>query len=339
MARIRTIKPEAFTSESMTAVRLTARWTFFGLITHSDDDGRHRDNPAVIAGLLWPLDPEHTALDVEEDLQQLAAEGMICRYTGCDGRSYLHITNWARHQRIDRPSASRLPNCPAHQRDKRCGPCKGVCTRSASSAPAPVAPPVLSPAVHIEGPPDAHRALDEGSSNSAKMPQAPRGAAAATGPLSGPAAFAAPQGRGVSAGQDAFDEASSKCVEGSSSGSRILDPGSFLTGREAPAPDTVPAQVSAKELVREYVSSCNRRPPGNFLGHLGRETKTLLEEGFDAATVRLALERLRAKGLSPSVLPSLVNEHLNAVPATFTSAGGYRPWTNPADDSAYDEVL
>lgn len=104
-----------------------------------------------------------------------------------------------------------------------------------------------------------------------------------------------------------------------------MDPGSFLTGREAPAPDTVPAQVSAKELVREYVSSCNRRPPGNFLGHLGRETKTLLEEGFDAATVRLALERLRAKGLSPSVLPSLVNEHLNAVPATFTSAGDTGP--------------
>ncbi|MFF4285627.1 hypothetical protein ACFY0R_09905 [Streptomyces sp. NPDC001633] len=338
MARIRTIKPEAFTSESMTAVRLAARWTFFGLITHSDDHGRHRDNPAVIAGLLWPLDPEHTALDVEEDLQQLAAEGMICRYTGCDGRSYLHITNWTRHQRVDRPSASRLPSCTSHQRDARCGICKDVCSTSPTTAPAASASP--PPMVRVtEGPTGARRTLDEGSSDPAEAPQAPRDSGAAAGSPTDPADVPTSRESSISAGQGTFDESSSKCVEGSSSGSRILDPGSFLTGREAPAPHTVPAQVSAKELVREYVSSCNRRPPGNFLGHLGRETKTLLEEGFDAATLRLALERLRAKGLSPSVLPSLVNEHLNAVPSTFTGTGGYRPWTNPADDSAYDEVL
>ncbi|MGX1760441.1 hypothetical protein ACWIG5_26590 [Streptomyces lydicus] len=338
MARIRTIKPEAFTSESMTAVRLAARWTFFGLITHSDDHGRHRDNPAVIAGLLWPLDPEHTALDVEEDLQQLAAEGMICRYTGCDGRSYLHITNWTRHQRVDRPSASRLPSCSSHQRDARCGACKGVC--STSPTPAPAVPADPPPVVRVtEGQTSARRPLDEGSSDPAEAPQAPHDIGAPASSPSGHARTPTPLGSDVSARQDTFDEPSSKCVEGSSYGSRILDPGSFPTGREAPAPKTVPAQVSAKELVREYVSSCSRRPPSNFLGHLGRETKTLLEEGFDAATVRLALERLRAKGLSPSVLPSLVNEHLNAVPATFTGTGGYRPWTNPADDSAYDEVL
>ncbi|MGW2404091.1 hypothetical protein ACWCXK_06135 [Streptomyces sp. NPDC001739] len=339
MARIRTIKPETFTSESMTAVPLSARWTFFGLITHADDHGRHRDNPAVIAGLLWPLDPEHTALDVEEDLQHLAAEGMICRYTGCDGRTYLHITNWTKHQRVDRPSVSRLPSCPVHQRDKQCGSCKDVCARSASLAPDPAPPALPSPSGHVEGPTDARRALDEGSSDSAEAPQCPHRAGS---PVDGPAeaaAFAAAQRSDVFPGQRTFDEPSSKCDEGSSSGSRILDPGSFLTGREAPAPDTVPAQVSAKQLVREYVSSCNRRPPERFLGHLGRETKTLLDEGFDPATVRLALERLRAKGLSPSVLPSLVNEHLNAVPATFTGTGSYRPWTNPANDSAYDEVL
>jgi hypothetical protein len=60
LARIRTIKPEAFVSESLAAVSLTAERTFFGLLTQADDQGRHRDHAAIIAGQLWVLRPEHT---------------------------------------------------------------------------------------------------------------------------------------------------------------------------------------------------------------------------------------------------------------------------------------
>ncbi|WP_395369318.1 hypothetical protein OHU45_09105 [Streptomyces tubercidicus] len=56
IARIRTIKPEAFNSESLAAVSLSAERTFFGLLTQSDDHGRFRDQPAVIAGLAMLLD-------------------------------------------------------------------------------------------------------------------------------------------------------------------------------------------------------------------------------------------------------------------------------------------
>ncbi len=114
MARIRTIKPEAFISESLAAVSLTAERTFFGLLTQADDHGRHRDHAAIIAGALWPLRPEHTPLDVEDDLQQLADAELICRYTGEDGKPYLHITGWRRHQKIDRASRSRHPACTLH---------------------------------------------------------------------------------------------------------------------------------------------------------------------------------------------------------------------------------
>lgn len=91
LARIRTIKPEAFVSESLAAVSLTAERTFLGLLTQADDQGRHRDHAAIIAGQMWVLRPEHTPSDVETDLAQLADAGLICRYTGPDDKRYLHV--------------------------------------------------------------------------------------------------------------------------------------------------------------------------------------------------------------------------------------------------------
>ncbi|MDI3402849.1 hypothetical protein [Streptomyces cavernicola] len=122
MARIRTIKPEAFISESLAAVSVLAERTFVGLLTQADDHGRFRDQAAVIAGALWSLRPEHGPLEVEDDLTQLEAAGLICRYGGEDGKRYLHIVTWSKHQKINRPSGSRHPACPHHQGRRPTGP-------------------------------------------------------------------------------------------------------------------------------------------------------------------------------------------------------------------------
>ncbi|MEV6326723.1 hypothetical protein [Streptomyces sp. NPDC051909] len=114
MARIRTIKPEAFSSESLAAVSLSAERTFFGLLTQTDDQGRFRDQAAVIAGQLWSLRREHGPEAVEDDLIQLDGAGLICRYEGGDGKRYLHIVTFAKHQKINRPSGVRTPPCPHH---------------------------------------------------------------------------------------------------------------------------------------------------------------------------------------------------------------------------------
>src|SRR3954468_5333253 len=114
MARIRTIKPEAFASESLAAVSLSTERTFFGLLAQADDHGRFRDQPAVIAGLLWSLCPGHGPLGVEDDLTQIHAAELICRYQGANGKQYLHIVTFGRHQRINRPSGVRHPDCPHH---------------------------------------------------------------------------------------------------------------------------------------------------------------------------------------------------------------------------------
>ena len=120
MARIRTIKPEAFSSESLAAVSLTAERTFFGLLTQADDHGRFRDQPAVLAGLLWSLRPDHGPVDVEDDLTQLAAAQLICRYEGPDGKRYLHIVTWRLHQKVVTPAVpSTTPRNPSRRLPRR----------------------------------------------------------------------------------------------------------------------------------------------------------------------------------------------------------------------------
>jgi hypothetical protein len=110
VARIRTIKPEFFTSLSVASLKLTARLTFIGLWTHCDDEGRCVDEARLVKAALWPLD-DRTAADVESDLRALAASALIIRYE-VGGRRYLAVSGWAEHQRINRPTPSRIPPPP-----------------------------------------------------------------------------------------------------------------------------------------------------------------------------------------------------------------------------------
>lgn len=133
MARIRTIKPEAFQSESLSRVSVSAERTFYGLTTQVDDRSRIIHKPVQINATLWAYRPEHTPDDLAQELEQLAGEGLVCIYVGCDGREYLHLPTWDEHQRIDRPSRSRLPLCPIHTtnlatgEDDYCGRHEGEC--------------------------------------------------------------------------------------------------------------------------------------------------------------------------------------------------------------------
>ncbi|MEV0910271.1 hypothetical protein [Streptomyces hokutonensis] len=303
MARIRTIKPEAFISESLAAVSLTAERTFFGLLTQADDQGRHRDHAAIIAGQLWVLRPDHTPSDVETDLAQLADAGLICRYTGPDDKRYLHVVTWHRHQKINRPSMSRLPDCPRHNGPSRTRPI--------------IAAPVTEASV-TESAPSPPGALREPSRKARE-----------------PAPHSTPDNE--TAGQPDFAErsvkdsgalpASAVTPHRPDLGPRTVDLGSNPSGvASAPAPDT----VSAKDLLGEYVAACNHRPPDDVLKRLGQQVRKLLDEGIAPSHLRAALERHRVKGLSPSVLPSLVHEVMNAAPMHAT----HRAWTNPADINA-----
>ncbi|MFJ5074962.1 hypothetical protein ACIP8Z_10215 [Streptomyces sp. NPDC088553] len=339
MARIRTIKPEAFVSESLAEVSVEAERTFFGLLTQSDDHGRHRDNAAIIAGLLWPLRAEHTSVHVEDDVHQLATAGLVCRYTGCDGRRYLHIVTWSEHQKIDKPSQSRLPSCPQHQAAARCAPCKGTCTRRAEESASALRG-------LAETSPNAPRSLDPAALSTATLrehtDETPATRQDTFDHIAGAHHHAGVKSAGQCASADDSPSLPRNLGEGSAPGSRILDPGSLVpTGRTAPADG-----VSANQLVGEYVAACDERPPNDVIGHLGRIAKKLLGEGIAPEHIRAGLQNFAANPKHPSVLTSMVNEAMNARPGGLARPGSrpnvpaHQAWTTPANAAvAYSEEL
>lgn len=110
VARIRTIKPEFPQSESMGRVSRDARLLFVLLWTVADDVGRLRAPSRLLASLLFPFDEDASSL-IDTWLQELEGERSIQRYEA-DGNTYIQISKWLEHQKIDKPSKSRLPNPP-----------------------------------------------------------------------------------------------------------------------------------------------------------------------------------------------------------------------------------
>ena len=116
MARIRTMKPGMFKSFTVCAFPFEARWLFAGLFTYCDDYGRGVDDARLVKGELMALDDKTTPARVERFLAEFSAgdDAPLCRYTGDDGRAYLHFPKWREHQKISHPTDSVLPPCPIH---------------------------------------------------------------------------------------------------------------------------------------------------------------------------------------------------------------------------------
>jgi hypothetical protein len=107
MPRIRTIKPEFPQSESMGRVSREARLLFILLWTICDDAGRTRAASRMLASLLYPYDDD-AAKRIDGWLKELERENCVVRYK-VDGSTYLQICNWLNHQKIDKPSGSKIP--------------------------------------------------------------------------------------------------------------------------------------------------------------------------------------------------------------------------------------
>lgn len=137
MARIRTIKPDFFTSLTVADLSLEQRLTFIGLWTHCDDAGRCVDDARLVKAAIWPLD-DRTSADVEGDVRALADAGLIVRYV-VDGRHFMAVTGWSEHQRINRPTPSK---CPPPEEGETPAPPP---TRLDDEAPAPETPRKQAP--------------------------------------------------------------------------------------------------------------------------------------------------------------------------------------------------
>ena len=112
MARIRTIKPDYYTSLDTAGLSIEAFALFPGLLTHADDEGRFIDEPRLVKAALAPLRDAITAGDVDKILGEYVDAGLVARYE-VDGIGYCQIVKFDDHQVINRPKPSKYPPKPA----------------------------------------------------------------------------------------------------------------------------------------------------------------------------------------------------------------------------------
>lgn len=107
MARIRSIKPEFWSSEQVMACSREARLLFVGLWNFVDDEGRISNSAKSIKAQVFPSDEDINSETVRRWLDELSSNELILQYEA-DGRSYLQVTGW-HHQKIDRKRLSKIP--------------------------------------------------------------------------------------------------------------------------------------------------------------------------------------------------------------------------------------
>ena len=115
--RIRSIKPEFWESESLGRVSREARLLFIGLFSCCDDHGRARASSRLLASRLFPYDDD-ALKKLPTWIEELEKERCIRLYK-VNGESFLDIPKWLNHQKIDKPSASKLPSFDSSREDSR----------------------------------------------------------------------------------------------------------------------------------------------------------------------------------------------------------------------------
>jgi hypothetical protein len=106
MARIRTIKPEFWSSEQVMECSTIARLLFIGMWNFCDDGGNHVDSEKTLKAEIFPAD-DISSTDVRRMIDELSANGLITLYTA-QNKGFIHVNGW-HHQKIDRPNPKHPP--------------------------------------------------------------------------------------------------------------------------------------------------------------------------------------------------------------------------------------
>ncbi len=101
MARIRTIKPEFWSSRQIVECSPTARLLFIGLWSFSDDAGHHPADALRLKMEVFPGDP-FDEQEIVGWVEELLRMGLVSTYV-VDTKEFWSITGW-KHQRIDKPT-------------------------------------------------------------------------------------------------------------------------------------------------------------------------------------------------------------------------------------------
>lgn len=107
MSRIRTIKPDFWTDEKVVTISPLARLVFIGLWNFVDDFGRIPCSPVKLKMQILPADNA----DFPQLLAEISGSGLITIYA-VDGKQYLQVNGFEKHQKIDKRTISKHPAPP-----------------------------------------------------------------------------------------------------------------------------------------------------------------------------------------------------------------------------------
>jgi len=102
MARIRTTKPEFWTSAQIAECSPISRLLFIGMWNFCDDHGLH---PASVKRLKMEVFPSDTLDDaaIQNMVDELESAKLLHSYS-VNGDHYWQVTGWAKHQKIEKPT-------------------------------------------------------------------------------------------------------------------------------------------------------------------------------------------------------------------------------------------
>ena len=120
MARIRTIKPEFFTSPDTAKASVEARLFYIALWCWADDWGVGEANMNALLGFAFPEDDDKTRKEIQSLCKEVANTYGTLFYEN-NGRYFYQIPAWEDHQKTQRRAKRRNPthDDPESQPDKR----------------------------------------------------------------------------------------------------------------------------------------------------------------------------------------------------------------------------
>ena len=104
MPRIRTIKPEFWTDEKIIGLDFCARLLFVGMWNFADDEGYLPNEPTRLRLQILPADD----IDIDAILAELIDCGLVQVVSLNGDRTALWIPHFGDHQRISKPTKSRI---------------------------------------------------------------------------------------------------------------------------------------------------------------------------------------------------------------------------------------
>lgn len=110
MPRIRTIKPSFWSDDDVAGLSRDARLLLVGLISYADDEGRFLASTAALGGYIFPHD-DLPPSKLRRWLDEIEDAGIV-RFYSVNRREYGCLPKWQKHQKINRPAPSTLPEPP-----------------------------------------------------------------------------------------------------------------------------------------------------------------------------------------------------------------------------------